>query len=209
MTPESLTPRWAPGTTPVHLPPASSEQEDPLQPYGERELAGSLIRDRGAPVVEIGPGTCASLTLVLAAHGFRTLTIDQDAVAVTEARHVLGGAGVLGRVAVVQAEAARLPLRSRSVRTVVAYDALHHATDLRASVAGIARVLHRRGRLIVSDWDEAANGFLGRLTRALRVYFRKVVVTPRDVRRMYVCEHPRRVTRRAGPWSRGKPSAKR
>ncbi|GEM_PF-6185681 len=206
---QGVAPEAVAGPPLPHLPLASRDEEDPLPLLGEREFTASLIKDTRGPVVEIGVGTCACLTLVLAAHGLHILTIDQDAAAVGGAQKILSGVGLLGQVAVVQAEAASLPLRSRSVRTVLAYDALHHAADLWAAVAGIAAVLHPCGRLIVSDWDEAANGFLGRLTQALRTHFRKVVVLPRKESRVYVCEHPRRVARRAGSWSRRKRSPRR
>lgn len=173
-------------------------QSGEIRLFGEREFVASLVRDIQAPVVEVGAGSCACLTLILAAHNFRILAIDRDAGAVADARRILAGGDLLNQTTPVQADAGALPLRSRSVRTVVAYNALHHTEDLWGTALEIARVLHPRGRLVVSDWDEPATGFLGRLTRVLRAHFRKVVVTPRDVRRVYVCEHPRRMARRAG-----------
>ncbi len=160
--------------------------------FGEREYVASLIRHTQAPVVEVGTGMCACLTLVLAVHDFRILAIDRDADAVADARRILGGVDLLKRMTLIQADATTLPLRSGSIRTVVAYDALHHVEDLRGVLMDIARILHFRGRLIISDWDERENGFLERLTRALRAHFRKVRITPREVRLVYVCEQPRR-----------------
>lgn len=168
---------------------AESEQ---LRVVTERELVASLVVDTWAPVVEVGAGACACLTVVLAGQGFRILAIDRNPEAAADARRVLAEAGLLGRVAVAQADAARLPLRPGSIRTVVAFDTFHHVEDLNRAVAEIARVLHPCGRLVVGDWDEAANGFLERLTRALRGHFRKVTITPREIRRVYVCEQPRR-----------------
>jgi len=165
---------------------------------GEREFVASLVCDTRAPVVEVGTGACACLTLILAAHNFRILAIDRDAAAVADARQVLGGVDLLKRMTLMQADATTLPLRSGSIRTVVAYNALHHTEDMSGTVKEIARVLHPRGRLIVSDWDEPANGFLGRLSRALRAHFRKVTITPREIRQVYLCEQPRRRLRRAG-----------
>jgi len=188
--------------------PRQAEREQ-LRVLGEREFVASLVRDTQTPVLEIGAGTCACLTLVLAVHDFRILAIDQDAIALPDARKVFAGVDLLRRVTLMQAAAVALPLRPASTRTVVAYDALHHAKDLIGAVSEIANILHPRGRLIVSDWDEPADGFLGRLTRALRTRFRNVVVIPRDVRRVYVCERPRRLARRARPWSRRKLSARR
>lgn len=173
-------------------------QRGEIRLSGEREFVASLIRDTQAPVLEIGAGTCACLTLALAVHDFHILAIDQDATAVAEARNVLAGVDLLRRVTLMRADAVALPLRPASTRTVVAYDALHHATDLIGAVLEIANILHPRGRLIVSDWDEPADGFLGRLTRALRAHFRKVTITPREIRRIYVCEQPRRMVRRGG-----------
>jgi len=183
-------------------------QSGEIRLFGEREFVASLVRDTRAPVVEVGAGACACLTLVLAARNFRILAIDRDAAAVADARQVLAGVGLSEQMVLAQADAGGLPLRSHSVRTVVAYDALHHAEDLWGTVLEIARVLHPRGRLIVSDWDERANGFLGRLTRALRAHFRKVRITPREVRRVYVCEQPRRLQRRAEPWLRRRQSTR-
>jgi ubiquinone/menaquinone biosynthesis C-methylase UbiE len=169
---------------------------------GEREYVASLVRDTRAPVVEVGAGACACLTLVLAAHNFRILAIDQDAAAVADARKILAGVDLLKQTTPVQADASALPLRSRSIRTVVAYNALHHTEDPWETAMEIARALHPRGRLIVSDWDEPANGYLGRLTRALRAHFQRVTIIPRQERRVYVCEQPRRGTWRTGPWLR-------
>ncbi len=165
---------------------------------GEREYVASLVKDTQAPVVEVGAGACACLTLILAAHDFRILAIDRDAAAVADAQRILGGVDLLKRMTLMQADATTLPLRSGSIRTVVAYNALHHMEDPWGTALEIARVLHPRGRLIVSDWDEPANGFLGRLTRALRAHFRRLTITPREERRVYVCEKPRRRMRRAG-----------
>ncbi len=166
---------------------------------GEREFVASLVLDTQAPVVEVGAGACACLTLILAAHDFRILAIDRDAAAVADAQRILGGVDLLKRMTLMQADATTLPLRSGSIRTVVAYNALHHTEDVWGTVREIARVLHPQGRLLVSDWDEPANGFLGRLTRALRAHFRKVMITPREIRRVYVCEQPRRKGWRHGP----------
>lgn len=144
----------------------------------ERGFLASLIRDIGEPVLEIGAGACACLTLVLAKRGLRILAIDRDADAVKTARRTIPGPRLRRQVVLAQADAARLPLRSGSIRTVVAYNALHHADELRAGVAEIARVLHQSGRLIISDWDEAKDGYLDRLDRTLRARFRKVTVLP-------------------------------
>lgn len=175
-------------------------QSGEIRLFGEREFVASLIRHVQAPVVEVGTGMCACLTLVLAVHDFRILALDRDADALADARKVLAGVDLLKRMTLIQADATTLPLRSGSIRTVVAYDALHHVEDLRGVLMDIARILHFRGRLIVSDWDEPANGFLGRLTRALRAYFRRVTILPRQERRVYVCEQPRRMGRRDGLW---------
>ncbi len=168
--------------------------------FEEREFVASLIRNVQAPVVEVGTGMCACLTLVLAVHDLRILALDRDADALADARKVLGGVDLLKRTTLMQADAAALPLPSGSTRTVVAYDALHHMTDLWGTIAEIARALHSRGRLIVSDWDEPENGFLGRLTQSLRAHFRRVTIIPRQERRVFLCEQPRRGTWRAGPW---------
>lgn len=183
-------------------------QSGEIRLFGEREFVASLVRDTQAPVVEVGAGACACLTLILAIHGFRILAIDRDADAVADARRVLAGVDLLKQTTPMQADANALPLGFGSIWTVVAYDALHHATDLWGAIAEIAHTLHPRGRLIVSDWDERANGFLGRLARALRAHFRKVRITPREVRRVYVCEQPRRLQRRAEPWLRRRQSTR-
>lgn len=163
-----------------------------LRVLSEREVVASLVADRRAHVVEVGVGACACLTVVLADQGFRVLALDRDGPAVVDARRVLAQERLLEVVTLIQADAAALPLRSGSIRTVVAFNTFHHVEALDRAVAEVARVLHPRGRLVVSDWDEAADGFLGRLTRALRAHFRKVTITPREIRRVYVCEQPRR-----------------
>lgn len=114
-------------------------QRGEIRLSGEREFVASLIRDTQTPLVEVGAGACACLTAVLAVHDFRILAIDEDAIAVAEARKVLAWVDPLAQVTLMQADAASLPLRSRTVRTVVAYDALHHATDLRGPWPGSRR----------------------------------------------------------------------
>ncbi len=125
---------------------------------GEREFLASLIQDIRQPVLEIGAGACACLTLVLADRGLHILAIDRDAEAVHTAHRTIRGPRLRRQVVLAQADAARLPFRSGSIRTVVAYNALHHADTVHAAVAEIARVLHEAGRLIISDWDEATDG---------------------------------------------------
>lgn len=71
-----------------------------MRPLRERGFVASLIKDTRAPVVEIGAGSCACLTLVLAARRLRILAIDRDAGAVADARQVLATIGVLDRAAV-------------------------------------------------------------------------------------------------------------
>ncbi len=156
----------------------------------DRAYIVSLIPQSGAPVVEVGAGDCACLTVALARHGLRVLAVDRDAEATEEASRTVEEEGLTDRIDIVRAEAARLPLRPRSVETVVAYDALHHAADLRAAVRGMAAALHPRGVLIVGDEDEPRNGFLGRLTQALRAAFRKVTTVPRGNTQIYVCRFP-------------------
>ncbi|UCC83129.1 MAG: class I SAM-dependent methyltransferase [Gemmatimonadota bacterium] len=158
----------------------------------EREFVAELIVAQDEPVLEIGTGLCACMAQALARRGFRVFTVDRDRAAALEANQVLAAAGLRGRTRVVVADASNLPFRRGSVRTAVAYSALHHATDLEGAVRGIASVLNERGRLIVSDWDEGANGVLDRLLQALEAWFEEVTVVPRGIRRVYVCEEPHR-----------------
>ena len=155
-----------------------------------RAYIASLVKPGRTPVVEVGPGKCACLTILLARRGLRVLAIDLEAEAVKGAYRAIRRAGIARCVRIVQADAARMPLRPGSVRTVIAYDALHHAIELGATVRGMAAVLGAGGRLIVGDEDEAGNGFLGRLARVLRASFRTVIMTPRENWRVYVCERP-------------------
>lgn len=83
---------------------------------GERGFLASLIRDVSQPVLEIGAGACACLTLVLAKRGLRILAIDTDADAVKKARRTIRGPRMRRQVVLAQADAARLPLRSGSIR---------------------------------------------------------------------------------------------
>jgi uncharacterized protein YebE (UPF0316 family) len=157
----------------------------------EREFAAELITAQDGLVLEIGTGRCASMTQVLVRRGFRVFTVDRDRAAAFEASRVLATAGVLNRTSVVVADAANLPFRRGSIHTVVAYSSLHHTTNLPGAVRGIAAVLGEQGRLIVSDWDQGANGALDRLLKALEAWFEEVTVIPRGIRRVYVCEDPR------------------
>jgi SAM-dependent methyltransferase len=155
-----------------------------------RAYIASLIGRTPTLIVEVGAGACACQTLVLARLGFRVLAIDRDIRAVRGARKIIARARLSGRVDVVRADAAQLPLRARSAHVVVAYSALHHVNDLGAVVRGIAAALRPNGRLIVGDLDEEKNGFLGRLSRALQAAFGTVIIIPRERECLYVCEQP-------------------
>jgi len=155
-----------------------------------RAYIASLVKPGRTPVVEVGPGKCACLTILLARRGLRVLAIDLEAEAVKGAYRAIRRAGIARCVRIVQADAARMPLRPGSVRTVIAYDALHHAIELGATVRGMAAVLGAGGRLIVGDEDEAGNGFLGRLVQSLRANFQRVTVRALGGERVYLCEGP-------------------
>ncbi len=155
-----------------------------------RAYIASLVGRTPALIVEVGAGACACQTLVLARQGFRVLAIDRDTKAVRRARKTVARARLLGRVDVVRADAAQLPLRAGSADVVVAYCALHHVDKLGAVVRGIAAALRPNGRLIVGDLDEGKNGFLGRLSRALQATFGTVIIIPREHECLYVCEQP-------------------
>lgn len=125
----------------------SQSQREALRVITEREVVASIIADARELVAELGTGACACLTRVLAAQGFRVLALDRDYAAVADAERVLAKDRLLGEVTLMQADATMLPLRSGSIRTVVAYNAFHHVEDLDRAVAEIARALHPRGRL--------------------------------------------------------------
>lgn len=155
-----------------------------------RAYIASLVKPGRTPVVEVGPGKCACLTILLARRGLRVLALDREAEAAGGARRATRRAGLARRVRVVQADAASMPLRPGSVRTVIAYDALHHAIELGRTNRGIAAALRPGGLLIVGDEDEARNGFLGRLVQALRANFRGVAIRALGGERVYLCEGP-------------------
>ena len=92
-----------------------------------RAYIASLVKPGRTPVVEVGPGECACLTMLLARRGLRVLAMDREAKAIEGAHRAIRRAGLARHVRIVQADAARMPLRPGSVRMVIAYDALHHA----------------------------------------------------------------------------------
>ncbi len=108
--------------------------------------AGLLATVRGARVLELGCGA-ASCARWLRAHGAEVVGLDLSERMLAHARS--GAAGTEIDVPLVQADAAALPLRSRSFETVCsAFGAIPFVADLESVLAEVRRVLRPGGQWV-------------------------------------------------------------
>lgn len=124
-------------------------------------------------VVDVGGGTGRAV---------RSLAVAEPVV-VDAARGMLRQARRRG-LSAVQADAARLPLRDRSVDAVLVVDALHHVGDPAGAIAEAARVLRPGGVLVVREFDPSTRR--GRLLAGVEhlVGFDSAFFTPADLARL-------------------------
>jgi len=121
----------------------------------EKALALAGVR-AGQTAADLGAGT-GFVTQALLAAGLKVFAVDQSPAMLTELRAALGGTG---RVTALEGLAETLPLPDASVDHVFANMFLHHVDDPARAVAEMARVLKPGGRLVVTDLDSHAHGFL-------------------------------------------------
>jgi SAM-dependent methyltransferase len=138
---------------------------------GRNRLVRLLLtrHDAAEPIVDLGAGTGA-FAAELAAGGRHSIALDHE----VPARHAASGNALV-------ADAQRIPLRARTVGTVLARDVLEHVDDA-ATLAECHRVLRPGGLLIVlvpgwpSLWSERDTR-AGHLRRYRRTQLRAALRT--------------------------------
>jgi len=110
----------------------------------------------GLTAADLGAGA-GFVTQALLGAGLTVFAVDQSPEMLAELRRRFGASG---RLTALEGEAERLPLPDASVDFVFANMFLHHVDDPRAAIAEMARILRPGGRLVITDLDSHAHGFL-------------------------------------------------
>jgi ubiquinone/menaquinone biosynthesis C-methylase UbiE len=140
----------------------------------ERDFALSLLKHPGEPVLDVGTGDCACITSILVSKGMPVVAIDKDDSTVRAARRFLDRRHSSKSVRLLQDDIAASKLPSGRFCNIVCFNVLHHVPEFENALAELHRILRLDGRLIISEFDENRDGFLGRLQRAVDRYFRHV-----------------------------------
>lgn len=132
---------------------AKEVEEYSGMPYAEvlRRVCEAAAPAQGQQVLDIGTGTGAlALRLAHESRVSQVVGIDPTAGMLSRATANAERAGLRERVHFEQAPAERLPFAEASFDLVVSSIAMHH-TNVRRSLAEIARVLRPGGRLAIAD----------------------------------------------------------
>lgn len=140
----------------------------------ERSFAVSLIKHPGELVLDVGTGDCACIASILVSQGTPVVAIDKDDRTTRAARKFLNSRRVNKGVRLLQDDITASGLPSDSFPNIVCFNVLHHVPQFDSALAELHRILAPDGRLIISDFDENRDGFLGRLERAVDRHFRGV-----------------------------------
>jgi ubiquinone/menaquinone biosynthesis C-methylase UbiE len=140
----------------------------------ERSFAVSLLKYPGELVLDVGTGDCACIASILASQRTPVLAIDRDKRTIGAARKFLDTQHVKEGVRLLQDDITASSLPSDSFRNIVCFNVLHHVPQFDGALAELRRILAPDGRLIISDFDENRDGFLGRLEQAVNRRFRSV-----------------------------------
>lgn len=122
------------------------------------EAAAERSPDRA---LDVGCGNCRHAE-TLSAHAGRVVGVDVSRSLLAEGRARAVANGFADRLALVQADATRLPLPADSIDLAVYVATLHHLparADRRRSLDELARVLRPDGRALVSAWSTAHDRF--------------------------------------------------
>lgn len=156
----------------------------------ERDRLARRIAYPRAPVLEVGSGPCACLTLALARRGLQVIAIDRDAEALVLGRKQVRAAGLSRRVRFMVADASTAPFRDRAFRNIIACNALSTAPDPRAVLHDLHRILAPTGRLVVADWIDPLGGLPRWFVRTVRARFPRTRVSRRADRLLFVSTKP-------------------
>lgn len=140
----------------------------------ERSFALSLLKYPGEKVLDVGTGDCACIASIVASQGILVLAIDKHDSTITAARKFVDRHHIGQRVRLLQDDITASALPSDSFRNIVCFNVLHHVPQFDNALAELHRILTLDGRLIISEFDENRDGFLGRLERAVDRLFRSV-----------------------------------
>lgn len=113
----------------------------------------------GKTAADLGAGT-GFVTQALLGAGLTVFAVDQSAPMLAELRAKFGAEARTGRLCALEGTAEALPLPEASVDYVFANMFLHHVDDPARALAEAARILRPGGRLVVTDLDLHAHGFL-------------------------------------------------
>ncbi len=133
----------------------------------ERNFALSLLKYPGELVLDVGTGDCACIASVVANQGIPVVAIDKHDSTITAARKFVDSHHISQRVRLLQDDITASALPSDSFRNIVCFNVLHHVSQVEKALAELHRILASEGRLIISEFDENRDGFLGRLERAV------------------------------------------
>ncbi len=139
----------------------------------ERSFALTLMKYPGEPVLDVGTGDCACIASIVATSGTPVVALDRDRATIIAARKFLDTRHLKG-IRLLQDDIAASNLPSDSFRNIVCFNVLHHVPQLNSALAELHRILASDGRLIISDFDENRDGYLGRLQQAVDCHFRTV-----------------------------------
>ena len=129
-----------------------------LQNAGQNKAALDLLAPRpGDSVIELGCGPGMGVRAALKRVGREGFVagIDQSAMAAHYAAHVVHGACLEGRAAIMRAEAADLPFRDSMFDRAFAVNSFQFWADPSRALREVARVLAPGGRLVITQ--RAAN----------------------------------------------------
>lgn len=126
-----------------------------LSPGGPQEVA-RLIGDAdlaGLAVLDIGCGAGGIDLALVRNHGAGYVTgIDVEDTVLANARTLVAGADLEGRIGLAKVAPGPLPFPPRCFDVVFSKDSIVHITDKHALMREVLRVLRPGGRFIASDW---------------------------------------------------------
>ncbi len=156
------------------LPPILPSARRKAGRQDERSFAVSLMKYPGELVLDVGTGDCACIASILVSQRTPVVAIDKEKKTIAAARKFLDTHHVKKSVRLLQDDITVSSLPSDSFPNIVCFNVLHHVPQVDTALSELRRILTPDGRLIISDFDENRDGFLGRLEQAVNRHFRSV-----------------------------------